>query len=116
MEDFRYRIYENVYDSIISKKKNIEFRLLNEKSEKISKDNIIKFIVIDNDNKYINVKVVDKYIYDDIDDLYNHKEVLSNVLNYEKEELKKIFYEIFGKEQVQNSKIVGIKFELIDYK
>ena len=34
---FSYRIYENVYEVMISGKKHIEIRLLNEKSESIKK-------------------------------------------------------------------------------
>ena len=45
-----YRIYKSVYDDMLSGKKNIEFRLLNEKSENINQGDKIKFRVLDNDN------------------------------------------------------------------
>ena len=109
---YEYRIYESVYNDIICGKKTIEFRLLNEKSNKIIKGDIIKFRVVDSD-KSIDVKVINKYLYEDIDDLYNHKEVLNNILGYNKEELTEKFYQIFGKENVINSKIVGIEFKLM---
>ena len=49
-----------------------------------------------------------------IDELWKHKEILSNnVLGYTKEELMSAFYDIFGKEKVINSKIVGIKFNIV---
>ena len=109
-----YRIYKSVYDNILSGKKNIEFRLLNEKSDKIKPSDKIKFKVLDNDNLYILTNVVEKFIFNNIDELWNHKEILSNnVLGYKKEELIKNFYSIFGKENVINNKIVGIKFNII---
>ena len=51
--EFQYRIYEEVYNDIISGKKTIEFRLLNEKSYNIQIGNKIKFSVINNENKYL---------------------------------------------------------------
>ena len=52
--------------------------------------------------------------YDNLDELWNSKDVLKNVLNYSKEELIKAFNNIFGKEQVSNSKIVGFKIKVIN--
>ena len=109
-----YRIYKSVYDDILSGKKNIEFRLLNEKSDKIKPGDKIKFKVLDNDNLYILTNVVEKFVFNNIDELWNNKDILSNnALGYTKEELAVVFYEIFGRENVINSKIVGIKFNII---
>lgn len=110
---YTYKIFESVYNEIKDGKKTIEFRLLNEKSENIKKGNLIKFNVVNDENKYIIVEVIDKLIYDNINDLWEDKNVIStNTLNYTKEEFIKIFYDIFGKENVEHSKIVGIKFIL----
>ena len=65
---FRYRIYENVYEAMISGKKHIEIRLLNEKSESIKKGDTIKFDVLDTD-KSLMVEVVDKYVFKDVNEL-----------------------------------------------
>ena len=109
-----YRIYKSVYDDMLSGKKNIEFRLLNEKSENINQGDKIKFRVLDNDNLYILASVVEKFVFNNIDELWKHKEILSNnVLGYTKEELMSAFYDIFGKEKIINSKIVGIKFNIV---
>lgn len=116
MNKFEYRIYESVYYDMISGKKTIEFRLLNEKSNKIQKGDEIKFEVVDDENKSILVEVLDKYFYNNIEDLWNHKEDLSTVKDYSKEELKNAFYQIFGKDKVDSSKIVGIKFKVKEYK
>lgn len=55
---YSYRIYDEVYNDILSGKKNIEFRLLNEKSDSIKIGDKIKFVVIDNENKYLITKVM----------------------------------------------------------
>ncbi len=113
MNRFEYRIYDIVYENIINNKKNIEYRLLNDKSEKIKPGDEILFKVIDNDNKSILVTVTKKYIYNNIDELWNSKDTSKNTLNYTKEEFTNTLYDIFGKEKVINSKIVGIEFKKI---
>lgn len=112
-----YRIYQSVYDDIISGKKTIEFRLLNEKSANIKKDDLIKFVVLNSDLSVV-VKVVNKYIYADINDMWKHrKQIENNILNYStKEELEDAFIEIFGKDKLENSEIVGIEFKLKNIK
>lgn len=111
---YNYRIYNNVYDEIISGRKTTEFRLLNEKSKKIKNGDLIKFSVVDDKNINVIVKVIDKLIYDDIEQLWKDKSVLGNdILNYTKEEFIEVFNNIFGKDSVINSKIVGIKFDLV---
>lgn len=109
MNRFEFRIYDNVYKDIIDGNKRIEFRLLNEKTESIKIGDEILFKVLDSD-KTILVKVINKYLYNNIDELWNSKERNNNILNYNKEELTKVFYNIFGKEKVKNSKIVGFEF------
>ena len=111
---YEYRIFESVYNDMISGKKTIEFRLWNDKTQKMQIGDKIKFNVLDSD-KYVLVEILGKVLYDDIDDLWNHKEVLTNALNYNKEEFTEAFYNIFGKEVVINSKIVGIKFKLLEH-
>lgn len=108
-----YRIYKEVYDEIILKKKTVEFRLLNAKAKKIKKGDIIRFQVL-NGQEYCLVEVLDKYIYKNIEELWNHKEVLNNILNYSKNEFEEVLYKIFGKEKVLQHNIVGIKFKIVD--
>ena len=117
MNYFKYKIYESVYNDMVSGKKKLEFRLLNEKSESIKVGDEIKFIVLDEEYKFVLVEVTNKYIYENIEDLWNHKEVLTNnILNYTKDEFISAFYGIFGKEKVDSSKIVGIEFKVKEYK
>ena len=112
MNRFEYKIYNDVYNEIVSRRKTIEFRLLNDKSEMIKPKDEILFKVIDNEEKNILVEVINKYIYNNLEELWNSKDVLGNTTNYSKEELISTFYNIFGKEKVNNSKIVGIEFKL----
>ena len=113
MKEFEYRIYDTVYDDIVSGKKTIEYRLLNDKSKDIKKGDQILFTVVDNDNKKILVEVVNKHIYSDLEELWNSSNSINNTLNYSKDEFINAFYNIFGKDFVINSKIVGIEFKII---
>ena len=112
MNRFEYRIFDEVYNDILSGKKTIEFRLLNDKSSSIRPKDEILFKVLDNEEKSILVEVVDKHIYNDLDELWNHKDIINNSLNYSKEEFISVFNNIFGKDKVDNSNIVGIEFRL----
>ena len=116
MNSFEYKIYDDVYNDMVSGKKTIEIRLLNEKSDSIKIGDEIKFVVLDNEEKYVLVEVLNKYIYNDVDELWNHKEVLANICNYAKEDFINAFCSIFGKEKALNSKIVGIEFKVKDIK
>ena len=116
MNSFEYKIYDVVYDDMISGKKTIEFRLLNEKTESIKIGDEIKFKVLDHEDKYVLVEVLKKHIYENVEELWNHKEIINNTLNYSKEEFINAFYNIFGKEKVENSKIVGIEFKVKEFK
>lgn len=109
---FNYKIYQNGYDAMISGKKTIEIRLLNEKSENIKKGDEIKFTVL-NSEKYLLVKVINKYVFEDVEELWQYKDiVVSSTINYTKDEFKNALYEIFGKEKFLNSKLVGIEFKI----
>lgn len=108
-----YNIFKSVYDCIISGEKTIEYRLLNDKSRKIKKGDIINFKVVGSTDE-LQVEVIEKYIYNDVDELWLHPEVLTNSLNYNKEEFRNELYKIFGKEKVLSSKIVGIKFKCLE--
>lgn len=108
-----YKIYSSVYDEMISGKKRIEIRLLNEKSNNIKNGDIIQFNVL-NTTKHLLVQVTGRYIFDNIDELWENKDiVLTNTLNYNKEEFTEQFHQIFGQEKVNSSKIIGIEFEII---
>lgn len=94
--EYSYRIYDEVYNDMLSGKKNVEFRLLNEKSSCIKIVDKIKFVVIDNENKYLITKVIDKFIYDNLDSLCQSDYYLNNNLNCSKTEFIAMFNNIFG--------------------
>jgi len=94
--EYSYRIYDEVYNDILSGKKTVEFRLLNEKSSCIKIGDKIKFVVIDNENKYLITKVIDKFIYDNLDSLCQSDYYLNNNLNCSKTEFIAMFNNIFG--------------------
>lgn len=109
-----YRIYNEVYENIIKGLKKVEFRLLNEKSKQIKIGDEIKFTVFDDLSKDLIVKVTQLHYFNNLDDLWdqNHFIILDNIKN--KDEFKKMFYNIFGKEEVEKHKIIGIEFVLIE--
>lgn len=63
--------------------------------------------------KNLIVEVIDKFIYNNLNDLLNSKNILNNTLNYIKEEFIEVFKNIFGEENVKNSKIVGFKIKIV---
>ncbi|MBR3512239.1 MAG: NUDIX domain-containing protein [Clostridia bacterium] len=112
MKRIEYYIFDSVYDDMTSGKKTVEFRLLNDKSNSIEIGDEILFKVYDNDKRNVLVEVVNKDIYDGLDDLWNNRDAYGNSLDYSKEEFENAFNTIFGKENVDNSKIVAINFKI----
>ena len=113
MNNFEYRVYEEVLNDMINGTKKVEIRLYNEKSSKIKINDIIKFKNINDESKYILVKVTSLTIYNDIDDLMNRYCNNMNAGKYNKETFTKGMYDIFGKDEVDNHKIIGIEFALL---
>lgn len=111
--EYKYRVFDEVYNEMLSGHKTVEFRLLNEKSDSIKIGDTIKFIVLNNDNKYLVTKVIGKYIYNDINELCNSEEIKNNSLNYSKEKIIETFNGLYGEETVKKSKFVGFKIEVI---
>lgn len=108
-----YRIYESVYNDMASGNKNIEVRLLNDKSEKIKIGGKIKFQVV-NQEKWLLVEVINKYSYNNFETFWKDKDVvLRSAKNYTKDECKNKLYEIFGMEKVNTSGIVAIEFKIL---
>jgi len=112
MSRFVYEIYDIVYNDILSGKKTIEFRLLNEKTKSIKIGDEIRFCILNDEDKYILVEVTNKFIYENIEELWKHKKVLTSSLNYSKDDFINTLYNIFGKDKVESSKIVGIEFKI----
>lgn len=71
-----YKIYKNVYEEMLFGKKNVEIRLLNEKSQKIKIGDKIKFQVFDSD-LFLIVQVMNKYIFSNIDEMWENENIVS---------------------------------------
>lgn len=108
-----YKIYQEVYDSIIRGIKKVEIRLLNDKSSKIKIGDEIRFNVLEDEEKFLLVKVTKLYYFDNLDDLWNKKDFVVLDENTTKEEFTTLMYNIFGEEKVKTHKIIGIEFSLI---
>lgn len=115
MNNFDYRITEDVYEWIKNGTKRIEVRLFNEKASKINIGDIITFITLPDKDKTLRVRVTGLLRYSNIFDLYDDfDKYLFADKSMNKNELQSRIDEIFGKEEVEKYDVLGIKFELID--
>lgn len=114
MFDFEYKVYDEVLEAMKNKTKNIEVRLYNEKSSRIIIGNIIKFKSVNDENKYVLVKVKNLIMYDDVDTFFNKFDLKMPTKVHNKENALDMLYNIFGKEEVNTHKLIGIEFELIN--
>ena len=111
--EYTYNVYNDIYYLMLAGKKDIEVRLLNEKSEKILEGDFIIFNNLDEKGKYIKTKIIKKTIYKDIDELLLDNDIKRILPGSSKEDLVEILVKIF-KEDFNNSKLVAFKFKYID--
>lgn len=111
--EYTYNIYDNIYYLMLEGKKDIEIRLLNEKSKKIAEGNFITFNNLDEKGKYIRTRVIRKTIYNNVEELLLDNDIERILPGSSKEDLVKIMTEIF-KEAFNNSKIVAFQFKYIN--
>ena len=97
---------------MLSKQKNIEVRILKEKSEKIKAGDYITFYNQEHKGQYIKVKVIDKDIFDNIEQLLKKYDVNNIMPNHTTDELKIMLNQIYGEELI-TKKLVALKFEYI---
>lgn len=110
-----YKVLKEVYEDMVSKKKDTEIRLLNEKSSNIKIGDTIRFKTLNNEDIYVDTKVIGLKIYNTVDEVWNeyqNKNLLSTINSLD--EFKNVMYSTFTKEKVDNSKIIGIKFKLLE--
>ena len=110
--EYTYNILNEVYNWMLSRQKNVEVRILKEKSEKIQVGDFITFNNVDNENQFIKVKVIDKDIFDNVDELLNKYEVNNMMPNHTEDELKELLNKIYG-DDLKIKKIVAFKFEFL---
>ena len=111
--EYTYNVYNDIYYLMLAGKKDIEVRLLNEKSEKILEGDFITFNNLDEKGKYIKTKIIKKTIYKDIDELLLDNDIKRILPGSSKEDLVEILVKIF-KEDFNNSKLVAFKFKYIE--
>ena len=111
--EYTYNVYNDIYYLMLAGKKDIEVRLLNEKSEKILEGDFIIFNNLDEKGKYIKTKIIKKTIYKDIDELLLDNDIKRILPGSSKEDLVEILVKIF-KEDFNNSKLVAFKFKYIE--
>ena len=109
MKEYTYNIIDDVYHWMISKKKNIEVRILKEKSSAIQVGDFITFSNQDNPNQYVRVKVINKTIVDNIDELLSKFDVNRMMPDHTEEELKTLMKKIYGQE-LDSKQIVAFEF------
>ena len=114
MFDFEYKVYDEVLEAMKNKTKNIEVRLYNEKSSRIKIGDIIKFKSVNDENKCVLVKVNNLIMYDNVDDFLEKLDFKMATKVHNKENALYTLYNIFGKEEVNTHKLIGIEFELIN--
>lgn len=111
--EYTYNVYNDIYYLMLAGKKDIEVRLLNEKSEKILEGDFIIFNNLDEKGKYIKTKIIKKTIYKDVDELLLDNDIKRILPGSSKEDLVEILVKIF-KEDFNNSKLVAFKFKYIE--
>lgn len=109
---YTYNILDEVYYWMKSKKKDIEVRLLKEKSEKIQSGDYITFNNQEQIGKFIKTKIINKKIFNNVDDMlkeYNNSRMMPG---HTSDELKKLLLKIYG-DELEKGKLVAFVFEYI---
>ncbi len=113
--EYTYNIINDVYDWMISGKKNIEVRILKEKSEAIQIGDYIIFNNQDSEGKYVKVKVINKTIFASLDQLLDSYDINRMMPGYSREDFINLMNKIYGNELV-DKKIVAFEFEYLTSK
>ena len=109
---YTYNIINDVYNWMASKNKDVEVRILKEKSEMINVNDYITFNNQDKENEYVVVKVINKVIVDNLDELLSIYDVNRIMPGHTKEDLIDLMNKIYGNE-LTKKKIVAFEFEYL---
>lgn len=112
MKEYSYNIINDVYNWMISRKKDIEVRILKEKSQAIQVGDIITFNNQDTIGKYVKVKIANKTIVDNVYELTEKFEIERMMPGHSKEELIELMKNIYG-EELNQKQIVAFEFEYL---
>ena len=110
--EYTYNILNKVYYWMLSKKKNVEVRILKEKSERIQVGDFITFNNQDCEGKFIRVRVIDKKIFNNVEELLDVHDVNNIMPNHTDIELKELLYKIYG-DDLNVKKLVAFNFEYL---
>lgn len=98
MKEYTYNIIDDVYRWMISRKKDIEVRILKEKSEAIQVGDTIIFNNQDSIGKYVKVKVVNKTVVNNMEELIEKFDVNRMMPGHTNIELIELMNKIYGEE------------------
>ena len=93
--EYTYKILDSVYYWMLSKQKNIEVRLLNEKSKKIQVGDFITFINIEHEEKFIKVKIIDKKVFNSVEEILEKYDINQIMPNHTLEDIKESLIKIY---------------------
>lgn len=112
MKKYSYNIINDVYNWMISRKKDIEVRILKEKSQAIQVGDMITFNNQDISGKFVKVKVINKTIVKNIDDLLEKFDVERMMPGHSQDELVELMQKIYG-DELNQKQIVAFGFEYL---
>jgi len=112
MKEYTYNIIDNVYNWMISRKKDIEVRILKEKSQAIQIGDVINFNNQDNIGKFVKVKIINKTIVDNMNELLEKFAVERMMPEHTNQELIDLMEKIYGNELIEKQ-IVAFEFEYL---
>lgn len=112
MKEYTYNIIDDVYNWMVSKSKDIEVRILKEKSQLIQIGDIVTFNNQDKAGKFVKVKIVNKQIVNNIQELLEKFSVKRMMPGHTEEEFVLLMRKIYGEELIKKQ-IVAFEFEYI---
>ena len=112
MKKYSYNIINDVYNWMISMKKDIEVRILKDKSRAIQVGDIVTFTNLDNVNQFVKVKIINKTIVNNIDELLEKYSVARIMPGHSEDDLRELMWKIYG-EQLNEKQIVAFEFKFL---
>lgn len=112
MKEYSYNINNDVYNWMISREKDIEVRVLNEKSLTIQIGDIITFNNLDNNGKFVKMRVKEKNLLENINELLTKFSIERIMPKHTKEELIGMLKTIYG-DELSKKQIVSFELEYL---
>lgn len=110
--EYTYNILDKVYNWMISKEKDVEVRILKEKSSQIQIGDYITFNNMDNENQFIKVKVINKKQFDNVNLLLEEYSVNRIMPKHNEEELKELLNQIYN-DELLTKPLIAFEFEYL---